>query len=88
MTATTVPILRRSTSTKDAPLENRTIRVRPYYPDMVELRQGRRQMLLTLPDALMLADTLADTVETVDAAEDRVQTAFDSRPTYSTGDPL
>jgi hypothetical protein len=76
------------------PFEPSALTVKPWHASRpgdtpaVLLQRGRKQFLFDLECALQLADALADTVEDLEAAEDRVQAAFDSRPTYSTGEPL
>lgn len=61
------------------------LRIRPYFPGSVELKQARTQILLTPDKARAVADALCDAAEVIDA---EIRAEWDSRPTYSTGDPL
>lgn len=46
------------------------VRVRPYYPDLVEVKHGRAQLILTHAAAVALADALVDSSEAAEAQEE------------------
>ena len=81
----TAQVRKRLGNSTMTPPHEANLRIRPHFPGFVELKQSRTQILLTPDQAHAVADALCDTAEGIDAG---ICTQWDSRPTYSTGDPL